>query len=101
MGLSRVERKNTMKATYQNIKDLITLGKNDPVISKLVKNEKQLAIYQTGYFTPSSANWSWIIGLIDINGQGYEILTRFSVVEGGRLVYIPKYNHNVTKLEAN
>lgn len=78
-----------MKATYREVKDLIKWGKENPTILG-----KQPRIFQTGYFTPSSANWSYIIGLTNINGQDYEVVTQFGAIVGSRLAYMPKETHN-------
>lgn len=75
------------KATYKTVKDLIKWGQDDEAIK---------AMYDAGYqpqghifasYWPSGANWAYQIGLYRINGELYELVTRFGAVEGGRRIY--------------
>jgi len=80
-------------ATYKEVKQLREWGKDDEVVSRLMANEMiQPSIFATDYFHPSNANWSWQIGLTEIDGVVYELLTQFGTIKGGRPVYIPKYS---------
>lgn len=76
------------KATYKDVKDLQRWGIEEPEVSKLMENQSQPRIHEIAYFAPSTANWTWRIGLARIDGETYELLTRFGVVEGGRKVYL-------------
>lgn len=78
-----------MKALYREVKELIKWGaENQEILGK------QPHIYQTGYFTPSNANWSYVIGFTNYNGQDYEVVTQFGEVIGASKAYLPKEANN-------
>lgn len=79
------------KATAKDIKTLQKWGEQDEVVLKMMKEGAQPSIFQTGYYWPSNANWAWQIGITQVNGKTYELLTRFGSVEGGRQITIPEY----------
>lgn len=80
------------KATSKEVKRLQALGKVDIVVSKLMSQTKiQPQLHYLASNSPASANWSWQIGLVQLNGEVYELLTRFGCVEGGRKVYLIGY----------
>lgn len=79
------------KATAKDVKALQRWGQDNPVVKKLIDQGAQPQFFQTGYYSPSNANWAWQIGLVEIGGKPYELLFRFGSVEGGRLAYLPKY----------
>lgn len=75
-----------MKATYREVKDLID---NTEWTDSAFKKGQQPRIYQTGYFTPSNANWSYQIGIAEGNdGLVYEIVTVFGEVKGYRRTWV-------------
>jgi hypothetical protein len=80
------------KATARDIRLLQRWGKENEVVADLMKRSVQPRVHEIAYFAPASANWSWIIGIIQIKGDTYELLTRFGVVEGGRQIWVDKYN---------
>ena len=44
------------------------------------------------YFTPSQANWSYQIGVVEYNNNFYEVVLVFGEVRAVRLVNIPSYD---------
>lgn len=43
------------------------------------------------YYTPSGANWSYQIGLVEVDGVAYEVVLVFGGVRAVRLANIPHY----------
>lgn len=84
-----------MKATAKDVKWLQVWGQEDEVVSKLIENRTQPDIFPTAWYSPSTANWSWTIGIAKIGRSYYELLTRFGAVEGGRRIHLPEYNMNL------
>lgn len=85
-------------ATAKDIKDLKKWGTEDEVVSQLMANEMiQPRIYQTDYYHPRTANWSWQIGVVKIGENYYKLLTQFGAVKGGHIIGIPEYNMNILK----
>lgn len=82
------------KATYAQVKQLIEAGKMSPVVTQL----KSKGIQPTGYviasYRQSGANWAYQIGIYNINGKKYELLTRFGAVEGGHEIYLVDFTTN-------
>ena len=80
------------KYTREDVKKFIEWGKNDPVISKLMKQEMvQPQIFTTGYYSSPSANWSYLFGIVKLGGVVYEVMTQFGSIKGGREIYLPTY----------
>lgn len=79
------------KATARDVRDLQRWGTDDTVVTGLAKSGFQPSMRNHAYFHPSTANWSWQIGLVEIDHKLYELLTRFGVVEGGREVWTADY----------
>jgi hypothetical protein len=77
------------QAKYADVTRLIELGAEDAAIKRMRDDRWQPTKgYRMAYFHPSNANWSWQIGLYRVDGQLYELLTRFGVVEGGQAIYM-------------
>ena len=51
----------------------------------------QPSIQQYGYFTPASANWSYILGYVKYNNRVYKVVTVFGEVRAAQLANIPEY----------
>lgn len=43
------------------------------------------------YYTPSQANWSYQIGIVQYEGNIYEVVLVFGVVKAVRIANIPRY----------
>lgn len=80
------------KATYKDVKDLISYGREHAEIKEMIAKGFQPVGHVYAYYSPSQANWSWQIGLYNIDGTTYELLTRFGRVEGGREIYQTENN---------
>jgi len=52
----------------------------------------QPSIHQIAYFTPSSANWSYLVGIVKYKNNFYEVVTIFGEVRAVRLCNIPSYD---------
>lgn len=81
-----------MKIAAKDVKNLQRWGEENPVVKNMIKKGTQPDIFQAGVYWPSGANWAWCIGIAKIGKNYYELLTRFGAVEGGRAIYMPKYN---------
>lgn len=79
------------KAKNSDVKMLIKWGNENPKISHMIRTGLQPSGHVLAYYMPSQANWSWQIGIYIVNGELYELLTRFGSVEGGRKIY--KYDN--------
>lgn len=79
------------RATAKDVRDLQRWGKDDEVVARLMADQEQPPTHNIAYFSPSQTNWSWQIGLVNVQGKTYELLTRFGVVEGGRQIYLVEY----------
>lgn len=86
-----------MKVTAKDVKLLQKWGQEDATIKKMIDKGFQPSIFQTGFYWPSNANWAWQIGIVQIGQHTFEVLTRFGSVEGGREIYVPKYNKNLSR----
>jgi hypothetical protein len=75
------------KATAKDVRQLQNYVLNDKVVEELMNTGAQPSGHVIAYYMPSQANWSWQIGIYTINGNVYELLTRFGSVEGGRRIY--------------
>jgi hypothetical protein len=79
-------------ATAKKVKQLQTWGEEDEVIKKLMEREMvQPRVFITDYYYPSTANWSWQIGIAKIDDKYYELLTQFGSIKGGREIYFHEY----------
>lgn len=78
------------KASAKDVKMLQKWGNDDPEIKKMIDTGYQPSGHVNAYYVPSQANWSWQIGIYNVNGIVYELLTRFGSVEGGRKIYQTK-----------
>lgn len=85
------------KASYRNVSQLLRWGVEDEEISDMILHDLQPVGHVFAYYTPSNANWSWQIGIYKVNGQLYELLTRFGSVEGGRKLYTIEYTYQRDK----
>ena len=75
------------KAKASDVNALIKCGEDSEEISHMKQTGLQPSGHVLAYYMPSSADWSWQIGIYTVNGKQYELLTRFGSVEGGREVY--------------
>lgn len=51
----------------------------------------QPSIQQYGYYTPSQANWSYILGYVKYNNNVYKVVTVFGEVRAAQLATCPEY----------
>lgn len=51
----------------------------------------QPSIYEIAYHVPSNANWAYIMGLVTVGGNTYEVVTRFGEVLAAMPAYVPAY----------
>jgi len=75
------------KAKSSDVKDLQRWGQENPEVNHMIKSGLQPSGHVHAWFAPSGANWAWQIGIYTVNGELYELLTRFGSVEGGRKLY--------------
>lgn len=80
------------KATAKDVKMLQKWGEEHSEIREMIAKGYQPVGHVHAYFMPSQANWSWQIGLYNVDGTTYELLTRFGSVEGGREIYQTENN---------
>jgi hypothetical protein len=80
------------KATAKRVNQLRKWGKDNEVVAKMIKDGTQPRIEIVAYYHPSNANWNWEIGIAQIDGVLYELLTQFGSVMGGREIWLPKYD---------
>lgn len=52
----------------------------------------QPSTHTIAYFTPSNANWSYQVGIVNYKGNAYECVLVFGEVRAVRLCNIPSYN---------
>lgn len=78
------------KTTYKRIKWL-TESEWSQDVRDVFGNFQPSLLIETGYYTPSQANWSYIVGIVALDGKLYEVVTRFGSVEGGREL---QFEHN-------
>lgn len=52
----------------------------------------QPSVHTIAYFTPSQANWSYQVGIVNYKGNAYEVVTVFGEVRAVRLCNIPSYD---------
>lgn len=81
------------KAKNSDVKMLIKWGAEDGAIAHMVRSGLQPIGNVYAYYAPSQANWSWQIGIYAVNGEVYELLTRFGSVEGGRKLHLHQNNY--------
>lgn len=58
----------------------------------------QPSVYEIAYYTPSNANWSYRIGLVEVDGLLYKVVTVFGAIKAVMPVNMP--NYNIKELEA-
>lgn len=58
---------------------------------------KQLSIRETAYYTPSQANWSYIMGLVKVGDNVYEVVEVFGAIKAVRLASLPTYTEEEVK----
>ena len=78
-----------MKVPYKEVTRLKNALDNYPVLIAARAQDLQPSLETIGYFSPSGANWSYIVCYTRINGDVYLVVTRFGQIVGGKLVYIP------------
>lgn len=75
---------------YQNklkhIKKLINNAQEDEELRKLLG--KLVSAEYFSYYTPSDANWSYMVGVAKIDGEIYEIVTAFGSIVGARKLFL-------------
>lgn len=47
---------------------------------------------EVGWYSPSQANWSYIVMITAISGKYYEVVTRFGSIEGGREIDLKHFD---------
>lgn len=52
----------------------------------------QPSTHIVAYFTPSQANWSYQVGIVNYKGNAYEVVLVFGEVRAVRLCNIPSYD---------
>lgn len=82
------------KAKASDVKMLEKWGSEDEQIKQFIADGVQPVGHVLAYYMPSGANWSWQIGIYNVDGELYELLTRFGSVEGGRKLY--QYANNTS-----
>ena len=80
------------KAKASDVKSLIDWGKDHQEIKEMIAKGYQPVGHVLAYYMPSQANWAWQIGIYNVDGTTYELLTRFGSVEGGRELYQTENN---------
>jgi hypothetical protein len=78
------------KANYKQVKWLINSDWSQEV--RDIFGDYQPHMVEQAYYTPSQANWSYVIGITWLDGKCYELVTRFGSVEGGRELQAEHYN---------
>lgn len=79
-----------MRTTYKIIKWLTESEWSQDV--RDVFGDLQPNMIEQSYYTPSDANWSYVVGITWLNGKCYELVTQFGVVVGGRELQMDHYN---------
>lgn len=81
-----------MKYNREDVELFKRWGHENPVISKLMKNDMfQPSISRTGVYSAPSWNWGYEFGLCKIGGKTYEVMLRFGSIVGGREIWLQSY----------
>lgn len=75
--------------SYKELKDYYTNNDEAKQLAKDVFGDKQPSTYQTGFYSAPSWNWAYRIGLVQVGGQTYEVVTQFGEVVAARYANIP------------
>lgn len=76
--------------SYKELKDYYTQNGDAKALAKEVFGDKQPNIYRTGFYSAPSWNWGYLIGLVTVKGQVYEVVTQFGSVVAARKEYLPE-----------
>lgn len=81
-----------MRCRYSDIKEIYDWSERfaDEKVKRIIG--KQLTIWETAYFTPSQANWSYRVGLVKVGRDTYEVVEVFGEIRAARLVQLPHYD---------
>lgn len=88
-----METWTAVKTKYRDVKAIYNwyeeYGQNNEDCKALVGT--QPSVLQYGYFTPSQANWSYILGYVKYNNNIYKVVTVFGEVRAAQLAQLPEY----------
>lgn len=85
-----------IKLKYKDIKEVYDfeqyLDEQDKENANYLKTH-DVVVNAYGYYTPSQANWSYYVGLVNVNGRDYKVVTVFGQVKAVQYFNITKYNY--------
>lgn len=76
--------------SHRELKDWYLDNENAIQLADMVFGDKQPSIYRTGFYSAPSWNWAYIIGLVKVGDNVYEVVTQFGEVKAARVAYIPE-----------
>lgn len=82
----------SIKCKYGDIKDIYDWCDRyaDEEARELIGTQPSTHII--AYFTPSNANWSYRVGMVNYKGNAYEVVLVFGEVRVVRLCQVPSYD---------
>lgn len=82
-----------VRAKYADVRAIYNwyeeYGQNQAECKELIGSQPN--IQQYGYYTPSQANWSYILGYLKYNNSIYKVVTVFGEVRAAQLATCPEY----------
>lgn len=81
----------SVKCKYADIKEIYDWYNRyaDEKMAKLY--DTQPSTYDIAYYIPSGANWAYKIGLVNVDGQVYKVVTVFGAVKAVMPTNTPEY----------
>lgn len=95
-GNNRKDHK-MINCKYKDIKEVYDWFDNFADYKELALKGKQISIMDYAYYTPSSANWSYKLGIVKVGHSYYKVVTVFGEIKAVAPVCVPEFNTNVTK----
>ena len=87
----------TIKCKYADIKQIYDWYNRFADDKMAQMYNSQPSVYELAYYTPSQANWSYIIGLVTIDNVPYKVVTVFGQVKAVMPANIPAYTMDEIK----
>lgn len=82
-----------IKCKYSDIKELYDWTEKYADETEKAYLGKQYSIKAYAYYTPSQANWSYLLGIVELDGILYDVVTVFGAIKAIKPSNEPRYNN--------
>lgn len=80
-----------IKCKYSDIKEIYDWYQDNAGYEEMEIKGKQLTVAEFAYYTPSTANWSYKLGVIKYKNSYYKVVTVFGEIKAIAPFGVPEY----------